>query len=391
MAALRAPAGQALPRGGGQDAEWQQLERPRDLPGGGGAHGEGGLGHRGGPALTCPPPQPAGPDLCPAPMPAALPQPAAPDPCPAPTPSGPDPQPCSDPPPRPRPADPHPCPAPMPTLPAGPDLVFCAHASGSGPTARCPTSPGSSWFRALCPTPAWCRRRGRCCAPRDTPGSGSPSPRGPPRSRGASACRWGPGRPLGWRRRPGAEVTAGAACVLQVVHVGSRALQALLGEPEAASSPLLCLSQSSPSSFLRPVTVQLPLPPGVTGEGSGAARAGAAIGRGAPARGLRRCTLPGLSLDRARLHLLHRAAPAAAWDDVTAQVALELTHLYARFRVTRFSWSVPPPPRPPPHSRPPACRVPLTPAFPGTGSGTPPRPAWGAWRRRPGSGCGCTA
>lgn len=290
MAALRAPAGQALPRGGGQDAEWQQLERPRDLPGGGGAHGEGGLGHRGGPALTCPPPQPAGPDLCPAPMPAALPQPAAPDPCPAPTPSGPDPQPCSDPPPRPRPADPHPCPAPMPTLPAGPDLVFCAHASGSGPTARCPTSPGSSWFRALCPTPAWCRRRGRCCAPRDTPGSGSPSPRGPPRSRGASACRWGPGRPLGWRRRPGAEVTAGAACVLQVVHVGSRALQALLGEPEAASSPLLCLSQSSPSSFLRPVTVQLPLPPGVTGEGSGAARAGAAIRRGAPARGLRRCT-----------------------------------------------------------------------------------------------------
>ncbi|XDA87970.1 hypothetical protein R6Z07F_017643 [Ovis aries] len=97
---------------------------------------------------------------------------------------------------------------------------------------------------------------------------------------------------------------------MQVVHVGSRALQALLGEPEAASSPLLCLSQSSPSSFLRPVTVQLPLPPGVTG----------------------------LSLDRARLHLLHRAAPAAAWDDVTAQVALELTHLYARFRVTRFSW-----------------------------------------------------
>lgn len=78
--------------------------------------------------------------------------------------------------------------------------------------------------------------------------------------------------------------------------------------------------------------------------------AGVVIRRGAPARGLSHCTPPGLSLDRARLHLLHRAAPAAAWDDVTAQVALELTHLYARFQVTRFSWSVPPPPRPPPHS-----------------------------------------
>ncbi|XP_055271135.1 p53-induced death domain-containing protein 1 isoform X3 [Moschus berezovskii] len=97
---------------------------------------------------------------------------------------------------------------------------------------------------------------------------------------------------------------------MQVLHVGSRELPALLGEPEAAASPLLCLSQSGPSSFLRPVTIQLPLPPGVTG----------------------------LSLDRARLHLLHRAAPAAAWDDVTAQVALELTHLYARFQATRFSW-----------------------------------------------------
>ncbi|XP_070314026.1 p53-induced death domain-containing protein 1 isoform X2 [Odocoileus virginianus] len=97
---------------------------------------------------------------------------------------------------------------------------------------------------------------------------------------------------------------------MQVVHVGRRELPALLGEPEAAASPLLCLSQSGPSSFLRPVTVQLPLPPGVTG----------------------------LSLDRSRLYLLHRAASTATWDDITAQVALELTHLYARFQVTRFSW-----------------------------------------------------
>lgn len=46
----------------------------------------------------------------------------------------------------------------------------------------------------------------------------------------------------------------------------------------------------------------------------------------------------GLSLDRSRLHLLYRAPPAATWDDITAQVALELTHLYARFQVTHFSW-----------------------------------------------------
>ncbi|XP_064143602.1 p53-induced death domain-containing protein 1 isoform X3 [Loxodonta africana] len=96
----------------------------------------------------------------------------------------------------------------------------------------------------------------------------------------------------------------------QVVHMASRELRALLGEPEAAVSPLLCLWQSGPPSFLRPVTVQLPLPPGITG----------------------------LTLDRSRLHLLYQAPPVATWDDITAQVALELTHLYARFQVTHFSW-----------------------------------------------------
>ncbi|KAL4830333.1 hypothetical protein H8958_018945 [Nasalis larvatus] len=97
---------------------------------------------------------------------------------------------------------------------------------------------------------------------------------------------------------------------MQVVRMAGRELQALLGEPEAAVSPLLCLSQSGPHSFLQPVTVQLPLPSGVTG----------------------------LSLDRSRLHLLYWAPPAATWDDITAQVVLELTHLYARFQVTHFSW-----------------------------------------------------
>nr|XP_019570265.1 PREDICTED: p53-induced death domain-containing protein 1 [Rhinolophus sinicus] len=113
---------------------------------------------------------------------------------------------------------------------------------------------------------------------------------------------------------PGATEEPRHVC-MQVVRMAGRELQALLQEPEAAVSPLLCLSQSGPSSFLQPVTVQLPLPPGITG----------------------------LSLDRSRLHLLYRAPPAATWDDITAQVALELTHLYARFQVTHFSWSVSPP------------------------------------------------
>nr|XP_023398120.1 p53-induced death domain-containing protein 1 isoform X3 [Loxodonta africana] len=127
-------------------------------------------------------------------------------------------------------------------------------------------------------------KRERCSAPQDIPGSRSRSPRGPPRSLARSECRW-----YTW---------------------ASRELRALLGEPEAAVSPLLCLWQSGPPSFLRPVTVQLPLPPGITG----------------------------LTLDRSRLHLLYQAPPVATWDDITAQVALELTHLYARFQVTHFSW-----------------------------------------------------
>nr|XP_012624962.1 p53-induced death domain-containing protein 1 isoform X2 [Microcebus murinus] len=80
--------------------------------------------------------------------------------------------------------------------------------------------------------------------------------------------------------------------------------------PGATEEPRRISMQSGPPSFLRPVTVQLPLPSGTTG----------------------------LSLDRACLHLLYWAPPAATWDDITAQVVLELTHLYARFQVTHFSW-----------------------------------------------------
>lgn len=92
---------------------------------------------------------------------------------------------------------------------------------------------------------------------------------------------------------------------MQVVHMAGLELRALLEESEAAVSPLLCLSQSGPPSFLQPVTVQLPLPPGVTG----------------------------FSLDRSHLHLLYRTPLTTTWDDITTQVALEFTHLYARFQV----------------------------------------------------------
>ncbi|XP_066108526.1 p53-induced death domain-containing protein 1 [Saccopteryx bilineata] len=134
----------------------------------------------------------------------------------------------------------------------------------------------------------------------------------------SNACLVPPEGTLLWSSgHPGVKVTFPPGATeeprqvrMQVVRMASRELRALLAEPEAAVSPLLCLSQSGPSTFLRPVTVQLPLPPGITG----------------------------LSLDRSRLHLLYRAPPAAAWDDITAQVALELTHLYARFQVTHFSW-----------------------------------------------------
>uniref|UniRef100_A0A8B9PH92 P53-induced death domain protein 1 n=1 Tax=Apteryx owenii TaxID=8824 RepID=A0A8B9PH92_APTOW len=76
------------------------------------------------------------------------------------------------------------------------------------------------------------------------------------------------------------------------------------------ASPLLCLSQDCPVDFLRPVRIQLPLPLGVTG----------------------------LNLDRSRLHLLHGDLQGQTWDDITNQVVLEFTHLYAVFEVTHFSW-----------------------------------------------------
>uniref|UniRef100_A0A8B9J0R3 P53-induced death domain protein 1 n=1 Tax=Amazona collaria TaxID=241587 RepID=A0A8B9J0R3_9PSIT len=46
----------------------------------------------------------------------------------------------------------------------------------------------------------------------------------------------------------------------------------------------------------------------------------------------------GINLDQSRLHLLHGDLQGQTWDDITSQVVLEFTHLYAVFEVTHFSW-----------------------------------------------------
>ncbi|KAK9410119.1 p53-induced death domain-containing protein 1 [Crotalus adamanteus] len=97
---------------------------------------------------------------------------------------------------------------------------------------------------------------------------------------------------------------------LQVLPVSTKELREITGDTETIASPLLCLSQSSTVDFLQPVKIQLPLPPGVTG----------------------------LTLDRSRVHLLHSDWAAQNWSDITDQVILEFTHLYALFEVTHFSW-----------------------------------------------------
>ncbi|KAK6472912.1 p53-induced death domain-containing protein 1 [Huso huso] len=97
---------------------------------------------------------------------------------------------------------------------------------------------------------------------------------------------------------------------MQVLAVPLPQLRELSGDPHASASPLLRLAQSSALNFLQPVRIQLPLPPGLTG----------------------------LSLDRSRLHLLHGDPSADTWTDITQQVALQFTHLYAVFEVLHFSW-----------------------------------------------------
>ncbi|XP_069480125.1 p53-induced death domain-containing protein 1 [Ambystoma mexicanum] len=97
---------------------------------------------------------------------------------------------------------------------------------------------------------------------------------------------------------------------MQVLPITQKELQEITDDPESTASPLLCLSQSSAINFLKPVKIQLPLPPGVTGH----------------------------SLERSRLHLLHGDLQAQTWNDITNQVVLEFTHIYALFEVDHFSW-----------------------------------------------------
>uniref|UniRef100_A0A673INJ6 P53-induced death domain protein 1 n=1 Tax=Sinocyclocheilus rhinocerous TaxID=307959 RepID=A0A673INJ6_9TELE len=87
-------------------------------------------------------------------------------------------------------------------------------------------------------------------------------------------------------------------------------VQDLIGDPHASASPLLCLSQTPSIHFLQPITVQIPLPPGVTGH----------------------------MVDMSRLHLMHGDPTAHTWTDITAQVSLYVTHIYAVFSITHFSW-----------------------------------------------------
>ncbi|XP_060118869.1 p53-induced death domain-containing protein 1 [Heteronotia binoei] len=98
--------------------------------------------------------------------------------------------------------------------------------------------------------------------------------------------------------------------MLQVLPVSVEELLEITGDSETVASPLLSLSQNSTMDFLQPIKIQLPLPPGVTG----------------------------LTLDRSRVHLLHGDWKAQNWNDITDQVVLEFTHLYALFEVTHFSW-----------------------------------------------------
>ncbi|XP_034735257.1 p53-induced death domain-containing protein 1 isoform X2 [Etheostoma cragini] len=97
---------------------------------------------------------------------------------------------------------------------------------------------------------------------------------------------------------------------LQLLQVCVSEVQALCGDPQARVGPLLCLSQTPSIHFLQPIKVQVPLPAGVTGH----------------------------AIDMSCLHLLHGDPTAQTWTDITSQVSLSITHLYAIFYITHFSW-----------------------------------------------------
>ncbi|XP_029438279.1 p53-induced death domain-containing protein 1 isoform X2 [Rhinatrema bivittatum] len=97
---------------------------------------------------------------------------------------------------------------------------------------------------------------------------------------------------------------------MQVLPMDAEKLQEITHDPDSRASPLLCLSQSSSRQFLKPIKIQLPLPNGITGQ----------------------------SLERSRLHLLHGDPLAETWSDITDQVLLEISHIYACFQIQHFSW-----------------------------------------------------
>ncbi|XP_043915704.1 p53-induced death domain-containing protein 1 [Protopterus annectens] len=97
---------------------------------------------------------------------------------------------------------------------------------------------------------------------------------------------------------------------MQVLPISAQELCEITEDQDSIVSPLVCLSQNTNTDFLKPVKIQLPLPPGVTG----------------------------LNVDRSRLHLLHGDQQAQTWTDITSQVVLELTHLFVLFEVNHFSW-----------------------------------------------------
>lgn len=57
-----------------------------------------------------------------------------------------------------------------------------------------------------------------------------------------------------------------AVCHIQVLPVSAEEIQEITANAGCRASPLLYLSQDSMVDFLKPVRIQLPLPPGVTGQ-----------------------------------------------------------------------------------------------------------------------------
>lgn len=179
---------------------------------------------------------------------------------------------------------------------------------------------------------------------------------------------------------------------VQVVHVAGGELRALLEESEASVSPLLCLSQSGPPSFLHPVTVQLPLPPGVTGEAACHRTEDGCLEGEAAYRGFSLLLIPvQVSVWTAPTCTCctgHPRQPPGTtsplrwhWNSLTC---MHVSRSHTSPGQCPLASSVPPS----------ALHLyghTSTPALPGTGSGIPPKAVWGAWHGRPGNGCVCTA